>query len=408
MSHKCLIFCFSLTKIDDLLMKLYSLYHRSPKKWRELKAIGEELEEHVVKPARSQGTRWIDHRRRAVSCLATTNYRSIVTHHQERQDEATPEKEKISAMLRQLTSPKLVLNMALYQDLLSDLAELSLNFQGNQLPLSCVRSRILAAQAALRKQTQKPGLYLRPVLESFTTTTEGFQYNGVNIRNSNITAEAFCRHRKDTVDNIIACIGKRFSTFSTDPVLLAAKVFDPVNFPTEEKLLEEFGEEELHHLCKHFEPLLTKNGCNVAEIDREWFRAKADIVHHHKYQTFLPLWSRFLMEKGNMYPNLLHLVRIILVFPVSTSQVERQFSIMKRMQGDWRLSLHTSTIEDLLLIKAQGCAPADFQSQESMARWWAAGINKKRPNIHPYGPRNLRTHAETLPDSPSPSSNDSD
>ena len=166
-------------------------------------------------------------------------------------------------------SPKFVLNMALYQDLLSDLAELSLNFQGDQLPLSCVRSRILAAQAALRKKTQKPGPYLRPVLESFTTTTEGFQYNGVNIRNSNITAEAFCRHRKDTVDNIIACIGNRFSTLSTDPVLLAAEVFNTVNFPTEEKLLEEFGEEELHHMCKHFEPLLTKNGCNVAEIDRE-------------------------------------------------------------------------------------------------------------------------------------------
>ena len=160
----------------------------------------------------------------------------------------------------------------MYQDLLSILAELSLNFQGDKLPLSCVCTRILSVQAALRKQTQKPGPYLRPVLESFTTTTttttEGFQYNGVNIRNSNVTAEAFCNHRKDTVDNIIACIGKRFSTFSTDPVLLAAEMFDPVNFPTEEKLLEEFGDEEIHHLCKHFEPLLTKNGCNVAEIDR--------------------------------------------------------------------------------------------------------------------------------------------
>ena len=118
-----------------------------PQKWRELNAIGEELEEHVVKAAHSQGPRWIDHRRRAVSCLAMTNYRSIVAHLQESQDEATPENEKIRAMWQKLTSPKFVFNMALYQDLLSDLAELSLNFQGDQLPLSCVRSRILAAQA---------------------------------------------------------------------------------------------------------------------------------------------------------------------------------------------------------------------------------------------------------------------
>ena len=315
-----------------------------------------------------------------------------------------PEKEKIRAMLRQLTSPKFVLNIALYQDLLSDLAELSLNFQGEQLPLSCVRSSI---QAALRRQIQKPGPYLRPVFESFTTNTEEFQYSGVKIKNSNVTAEAFYRLRKDTVDTIIACIGKRFSTFSTDPVLLAAEVFNPMHFPAEEKLLEAFGEEELQHLCKHFEPLLTRNGSNVAEIDMEWFRAKYDIVRYHKGQTFLPLWSRFLIEKGSTYPNLLHLVKIILVFPVSTSQVEQQFSIVKRMQGDWRLSLHTSTIEDLLLIKSLGCAPADYQSQEAVSRWWAAGINKKRPNIHPYGPRNPKTCVATSLDSPSPSSNES-
>ncbi|KAK5922882.1 hypothetical protein CgunFtcFv8_020110 [Champsocephalus gunnari] len=50
------------TQIDELLMRLYSLYSRSGKKWKELKAIGEALEEHVMKPSRSQGTRWINHR----------------------------------------------------------------------------------------------------------------------------------------------------------------------------------------------------------------------------------------------------------------------------------------------------------------------------------------------------------
>lgn len=67
--NKCFhLFCFVLffTKIDELLMRLYSLYRRSPQKWRELRAIREALEELVVKPACSQGIRWIDHRRRAV------------------------------------------------------------------------------------------------------------------------------------------------------------------------------------------------------------------------------------------------------------------------------------------------------------------------------------------------------
>ena len=78
------------------------------------------------------------------------------------------------------------------------------------------------------------------------------------------------------MDDLIKCIGQRFSTFSIDPVLLAAEVFDPANLPGEE-LLEEFGDAELHQLCEYFEPLLLRNGCNLAEVEREWFKAKQEI-----------------------------------------------------------------------------------------------------------------------------------
>ncbi len=53
---------FFLTKIDDLLMRHYSLYHRCPRKRRQLKDVGETLKAHKVTRARSEGTRWIDDR----------------------------------------------------------------------------------------------------------------------------------------------------------------------------------------------------------------------------------------------------------------------------------------------------------------------------------------------------------
>lgn len=55
-------------------MYIYSLYWHSSKKWKELKALGETLEEHVVNPTRSQGTRWNNHRKKALAVLAS-NYR---------------------------------------------------------------------------------------------------------------------------------------------------------------------------------------------------------------------------------------------------------------------------------------------------------------------------------------------
>jgi len=109
--------------------------------------------------------------------------------------------------------------------------------------------------------------------------------------------------------------------------------------PENISVINTYGDIELQRLCEHFEPLLVNNGCNVAEVEQEWLRVKLDIVQHHRREAFLVLWNRMLNEKENIYPNLLHLVRIVLVFHVSTAQVERQFSMIKRMQGDWRLRL---------------------------------------------------------------------
>ena len=74
------------------------------------------------------------------------------------------------------------------------------------------------------------------------------------------------------------------------------------------------------------------------------------------------------MEKQHKYPNFLHIIRIILVCPVSTAQVERQFSSIKRILGDWRLKFKTGTIEDLLRICTEGPEPAGFCPESAVLR----------------------------------------
>ncbi|KAI4803880.1 hypothetical protein KUCAC02_025527 [Chaenocephalus aceratus] len=330
-------------------------------KWRELKDLGEALEEHVLKPRRAQGTRWINHRRKALVALAA-NYRSLSVHLLQGADEPGQGKVKLKAYWRQLTSSTFVLHMVLYQDLLAELSELSLDFQADELSLSSVRSRVVASQTALLRQREKPGPYLRPVLNAFTSTSSAgvFEFKGVAISHHSTSDEAFRHQRVEIVNRITDCISQRFATFSTDPVLLAAEIFDPHNMPENISAIDPYGDEEVQRLCEHFEPLLLSNGCNVAEVEREWLRAKHDIHQHHRREAFFVLWHRMLTEKEAIYPNLL---RIVLVFPVSTAHVERQFSTIKRIQGDWRLRLKMKTIEDLLLIKSQGCDPLEYQSE---------------------------------------------
>ena len=49
-------------KIETMLMKLYYLYQKSPKRYRELKELSEAYEKTITKPTKAHGTRWIDHK----------------------------------------------------------------------------------------------------------------------------------------------------------------------------------------------------------------------------------------------------------------------------------------------------------------------------------------------------------
>ena len=83
------------------------------------------------------------------------------------------------------------------------------------------------------------------------------------------------------------------------------------------------------------------------------------------------------MEKQHKYPNFLHIIRIILLCPVSTARVEHQFSCIKRIIGDWRLKLKTATIVDLFRICIEGPEPAAFCPESAVL----SGMFSRRPRM---------------------------
>ena len=50
--------------IDNMLMKLFYLYQKSPKRYRELKELSEDYEKSIPAPNKVNGRRWIDHKYR--------------------------------------------------------------------------------------------------------------------------------------------------------------------------------------------------------------------------------------------------------------------------------------------------------------------------------------------------------
>ncbi|XP_063970390.1 zinc finger protein 862-like [Lytechinus pictus] len=108
------------SEINSVLTSYASFYRRSPKRLRELSDMADLLEEKIHRPTRVDGTRWLDHRRRALSAFEK-NYPSVVAHMNEigsgeRSDVKGEDVSKARGMVKKITSLKFLLHMALYID----------------------------------------------------------------------------------------------------------------------------------------------------------------------------------------------------------------------------------------------------------------------------------------------------
>ena len=68
-----------LDEISTMLLNLHYMYEKSPKRLRELQMLAEVMEESIRKPDKANGTRWLQHKSRALSTLLL-GYPVIVAH----------------------------------------------------------------------------------------------------------------------------------------------------------------------------------------------------------------------------------------------------------------------------------------------------------------------------------------
>ena len=322
-------------EIDDLMTQLYYMFKRSAKKWKKLRATGEILQEHVLKPTRSHGTRWIDHRRRFLKTV-DINLPSLVTMLEdmasnERDDISSVDAAKYKGYVMVLKSRKLLLFLAFYQDIVNDLADLSTSLQYEHLPISAVRNIILSTLMSLETKRNGQSQHTKKVLQQVVEANH-WEYRGLQLKHRSTDVSELEKQANAVLDNIRKSTDKRFD-FTEDKVLQAATVLNIKNFPTDKDALATFGNAEMEILIDHFEEIMLTRGCDTTKILGEWIRLKVDVNDHHKRLFNHKVWQIMLTSKKDRYPNAGHIIRIILILPVSTAHVEHQFFCMKCIMG---------------------------------------------------------------------------
>ena len=88
----------------------------------------------------------------------------------------------------------------------------------------------------------------------------------------------------------------------------------------------------------------------------------------------------------NDFRNVLHLVEIMLVLPISAAQCERAVSAQNRIKSSLRVGLDSSTLQDLIRITAEGPPVLNFDATSAVDKWLArdrdAGERQRRPQFH--------------------------
>ena len=186
--------------------------------------------------------------------------------------------------LKELKTEKFVLQLGVYQDVVDDLASLSLDLQTDDLPITSVRESVQVATLSLRAKITHPGPLVCRVQRDLVQEGDGtgrVTYKEFELKSSKGTAKMVQDNTRGTIEKVLECIEKRFESFSGDEVFLAFEIFDPANLPIAQDALASHGNKEFELLLAHFQPVLQEQGCNTCDCPREWLKLKLDIARNH-------------------------------------------------------------------------------------------------------------------------------
>ena len=162
--------------VDEMLLRLYYIYDKSPKKCRELEGIVSDLrdcfqfDDDGVRPLRASGSRWICHKLNAMRRVLSKYgaYTSHLATLSEDTSVKSVDREKVKGYLHKWTNAKYLLRCAIFIDVLTPCAILSKTMQNDSLD-------ILGALTCLIRTTKETNKLSSKPLEQWSTYSNTLQ-----------------------------------------------------------------------------------------------------------------------------------------------------------------------------------------------------------------------------------------
>ena len=387
-------------EIDDMLLRLYYIYERSPKKCRELNDIVIDLQQFLtfnddagIKPVRASGTRWITHKLSAMKRILSKF--GAYTEHLSTLSEDSSVKSSDCAKLRgyylKWTHAKYILGCALFIDLLTPCSIFSKLMQSEEIDIVAALTSLLKTLREMEKLASKPitqwatysATCAKFVTEgSGSASTSEYYYQAQKVKYYVNANEYFVAHYKDYCKGVSQCIKSRLEWSDLE---LMRDIIVVLNTQGWEKLLEENNPlDEVLRLVVRFKVPLQGAEAVTDDIHREFTEMMDYAVSFISLSTleYRSVWWRlFNAPSKSDWRSALLLVELLFSLPASNGTVERVFSMSNVIKTDKRSLLSEESFDDLLLLNSSKIPLTSFVADQAIDLWWSD--KTRRPNQNP-------------------------
>lgn len=297
------------------------------------------------------------------------------------------QKQKLKGFLARWKDARFPMFASIFVDVIGPLRVLSLGLQGNDNdPVKALRRIKEFHWTMVKLQATTFGT------ANFDTFTENCKtidehgnqrsYQDVVLSHYSRALSGAAEQRREWVDAIVQCLGDRFTDLQEAPVYRhLCPILDTQSWPGGQDNLITHGDESIVQITIHFAKLLKQNDCDLSKdtMLAEWSSLKLLISEtYSKAVPYQDVWAAIFSSPASklQFSNILHIIELLLITPISNAVVERMFSTMARIKPQLRNRMSRDRLDSLLRIGEEGPSVKEYNPTAAIDLWY--GQKKRR------------------------------
>ncbi|XP_065667866.1 zinc finger protein 862-like [Hydra vulgaris] len=370
--------------VNNIILKMYNIYKKSPKKLRQLGNLVAILEEGNsfdiagIRPKKASGTRWIAHKIQALEMILD-KYRVYMKHLENMTADFSftqAERAKFKGYHQQWNHGRIPLYIALFIEVLSPAKLLSLSFQSNDIDSVASSGFIEQTKKQLSRLKKKEFNDLPTVkrfLAKVKNNTGKYSFQDVELHDFT-NALTLVKNSKSMIVSLIAeSIEERLETQNTVPDMYGMLILNTGSW-FQNNTNNSFADDNIEKLYDFYNMPLRNAGFtgSVNNMLDAWHNL---VDYTVKYLApdkteYRKVWYQIFSSsmKKDWSPVLL-LVELLFVLPVSNGKVERLFSLMNRIKTDTRNRLTEKRLNNLIRVCTDETNSGEFDVNPAIELW---------------------------------------